>query len=635
MFNPTRKLPISHEPPVIPVGVDAYLMWDRWAQLRIGARAYMRSTHDRSGANEGACAGHFLYQAADDFNVSMHVEGPGVLYFVRTNCWHGSPWHYETDGQDHVVCETATADPQGMLQHRHDEQPPPCCFEPEELFHPPLAFTWTTTRGADLNWVPIAFERSFRMAYGRTCYGTGYYIYHRYLPGAALSKPIRTFDWKTPPASEVEALLDQAGTDIAPRPGTPEGEQVGIRETHGSLSMQPGRWASLERLKHGPATLRALELSAPKARAVDLGAAWIRITWDDRDEPSVEAPLALFFGAGHLHNADQREYLVKGLPMHIRFDESRVHLACYYPMPFFQSAKVELIARSGTPIDDVRWSMRWAPYEGPANHVGYFHATYRDHPCPTQGEDLVLLDTRLAEGGGDWTGHFVGTSFIFSHRAYLPTLEAIPRFFFDDSLTPQGYGTGTEEWGGGGDYWGGRNMTLPLAGHPTGKGKPEDANHPLELVNSAYRFLLGDLMPFGRNALIRLEHGGENETREHYETVTYWYGLPGASLVPSDQLDIGDPKSEQAHDYRSDDASEPVTIDSRYEWGVDHLDGREIFPAHQEMERHTKGESSFTLRLAPNAFGALLRRTMDYAHPNQRAEVFVAPAGEDGSRTGE
>src|ERR1035441_10952355 len=40
------------EPPVIPIGADAFRMWDRWAFQRIGARAYMRSTYDRRGGNE-------------------------------------------------------------------------------------------------------------------------------------------------------------------------------------------------------------------------------------------------------------------------------------------------------------------------------------------------------------------------------------------------------------------------------------------------------------------------------------------------------------------------------------------------------------------------------------------------------
>src|SRR4051812_49428088 len=81
------------EPPVIPVGLDAYRMWDRWPLQRIGARAYMRSTYDRTGGNEGADASHFLYQLAEDDNVALDVRGhPGGLYFVRTNHWHGSPW---------------------------------------------------------------------------------------------------------------------------------------------------------------------------------------------------------------------------------------------------------------------------------------------------------------------------------------------------------------------------------------------------------------------------------------------------------------------------------------------------------------------------------------------------------------
>src|SRR5438046_1513580 len=101
----------GEEPPEIAVGLDAYRMWDRWAYQHIGERAYMRSTYDRSGGNEGADASHFLYQGADDFNVALDVEGPGLLAFARYNHWHGSPWHYVVDGADTIVTETSTADP--------------------------------------------------------------------------------------------------------------------------------------------------------------------------------------------------------------------------------------------------------------------------------------------------------------------------------------------------------------------------------------------------------------------------------------------------------------------------------------------------------------------------------------------
>ena len=100
--------------------------WDRWPYQRIGARAYMRSTYDRTGGNERADASHFLYQTADDFNVTLDVQGPGILYFVRYNHWHGSPWHYQVDGHDTLVRETSTADP---LHPR-----------PESVFEPPALF---------------------------------------------------------------------------------------------------------------------------------------------------------------------------------------------------------------------------------------------------------------------------------------------------------------------------------------------------------------------------------------------------------------------------------------------------------------------------------------------------------------
>jgi hypothetical protein len=608
----------ADEPPEIPVGLDAYRQWERWPYQRIGTRAYMRSTYDRSGGNEGADASHFLYQEADDFNVSLDVEGPGVLYFARYNHWHGSPWHYEVDGTDHLVRESSTADPTKPVKDS--------VFLPEKLFPSPLAWTWSVTKGADLSWVPVPFERSFRMAYSRTHYGTGYYIYHQYVRGAKLSRPLRAWDGKTPPDADVLELIGRAGTDLVPRPDTPQGKKAEVREKSGKVELPAGKSVTLVRLTEAPSMLRALELDVPKEAAVAFSRARLRVTWDGREQPSIDAPVALFYGTGTLYNRDGREYLVKGFPIHVRDDGKRVHLACYFPMPFFRSAQIELVGPPGTDISQVAWGVRYAPYRDPANHVGYFHATYADHPKPELGKDLVLLDTRKVEGSEDWSGQLVGTSFIFSHQAVLNTLEGDPRFFFDDSETPQAQGTGTEEWGGGGDYWGGRNMTLPFAGHPVGAANAKAAKGDEDKIESAYRFLLADLMPFGKNARICLEHGGTNESTEHYETVTYWYGLPGASLRKTDTLQVGDEESEKAHRYQSPDASKPYEITSRYEWGVDHIRGKEIFPAHTDKGRSTKGTSEFTVSLEPKNFGVLLRRKLDYAFPNQRAEVFVADA---------
>jgi Protein of unknown function (DUF2961) len=609
---------LAQQPPVIPVGLDAYRMWERWPYQRVGARAYLRSTYDRKGGNEGADASHFLYQLRDDFNVALDLQGQGTLYFARYNHWHGSPWHFVVDGADHVVEESSTADPNHPAENS--------VFLPQSLFPAPLALTWSVTQGADLTWVPIGFERSLQMAYSRTHYGTGYYIYQQYVPGARLSRPIRSWDFNTPPDKDVLDLIANAGTDIVPRTDTPEGERAGLREEHGEITMPSPGAVTLVNLTRAPSMLRVLALSVPRENAVVFGRARLRITWDDRREPSIDAPVALFYGAGTLYNRDGREYLVKAFPVSVRYDAQRVYLSCYFPMPFFRSARIELSGDGQGPIPGIRWSVRYHPYNGAISDVAYFHATYGDYPHPEPGKDLVLLDTRKTEGGSNWSGQLVGTSWIFSHRAEFTTLEGDPRFFFDDSQTPQAQGTGTEEWGGGGDYWGERNMTLPFVGHPAGAPSEKAALSDEDKIESAYRFLLGDLMPFGKNAVIQLEHGGEDDSTEHYEAVTYWYGAPAASLVKTDELDMGSLENEISHHYVSPQSSEPIEITSRYEWGVDTLNGKEVYPAHAERGRYTTGTSEFTLRLEPKNFGVLLRRTLDYSFPNQRAEVDVADA---------
>lgn len=602
----------ADEPPIVPVGLDAYRMWDKWPVLRIGQRTCMTSTYDRRGGNEGADASHFLYQLADDRNVTLDVAGPGVLVFARYNHWHGSPWHYAVDGKDNIVQETSSADPEHPVENS--------IFLPEKQFPNPLTWTWSQTKGADLMWVPIPFETTFRMAYERTRYGTGYYIYQRFAPGTEhLSSPIRSWTPNDVPPDDVLNLIRKSGTDIAPK-------GPGISTLCGNLSLRPNESRTIAEIVRAPSVIRALKFSVPKRYADAFGRARLRIYWDGNSIPSVDAPVNLFFGAGSLHNRENRRYLVKAFPVSIRFDPGWVSFAMYFPMPFMKSARIELLETQGSPIEGLRWSLRREPYSGPVNSVCSFHATYVDHGTPVPGKDLVLLDTTKVEGGGDWCGHFVGTSFIFSDNAVLGTLEGDPRFFFDDSNTPQAQGTGTEEWCGGGDYWGGRTMTLPFAGHPVGARSAKEAQCEEDKIESAYRFLLADLMPFGKNARIQLEHGGENNSTEHYRSVTYWYGLHQPCLVRTDSLHVGDGSDEAKHHYLSPTASPVQTLTSRYEWGPDHFADVEIYPETTDTGRFMTGTSSFTLRLDPKNLGVLLRRKMDYSFPNQCAKVWVSDA---------
>ncbi len=169
---------LAKQPPQIPFGVDAFTQWERWPYLRIGVRCYMRSTFDRRGGNENADAAHFIRQIDDTHNVALDELGPGILWFERYNHWHGSPWQYRVDGRETIVEETSTRDP---LHPAKDS-----VFQPATLFPSGLNYTWSQTKGADLSWTPVSFERDLQIALGHAHYGTGYFILWKVLPGLEL-----------------------------------------------------------------------------------------------------------------------------------------------------------------------------------------------------------------------------------------------------------------------------------------------------------------------------------------------------------------------------------------------------------------------------------------------------------------
>lgn len=616
----------SASPPVIPIAEDAYLQWHKLPYQRIGLRAYMRSTYDREGNNRRADASHYLYQEADDFNVTLDVCGPGVLYFKRTNFFHGSPWHYEVDGEDFIVKETATDDPIDIKKKYPNPQ-----FIPNDLFPPPLTWTWGTTKGADLMWVPIPFEKTYRLAYSRTFYGTGYYIYHQMPVGIShVSQPISSWS-KEKPDQKILDLINKSGTDMSP-------QSDDAKEIVQQVDLSPFERKNVLSLTNGPSTIYALEMRVPREEALDFGKCRLTISWDKRWHPSIDVPIDLFYGAGHLYNPADKEYLVKGFPSFIRYEDEEVILACYWPMPFLSDAEITLEERSGKNIGPISLKVKVLPFAGNARDIGYFHATYTEHPQPVAGQDVVFLDTDHVEGGGPWSGNFVGMSWIFTKNGNLTTLEGDPRFFFDDSKTPQAWGTGTEEWGGGGNYWGGENMTIPFAGHPVGKGvKDKSAISDLDLLNSAYRFLIADYFPFGKSARIGLEHGGDNASEEYYSGVVYWYGAPAATIKLTDKVNVCNQQDRIDHKYTSPTAATPYFLTSRYEWGPDTdlpdrfgshdktlMNGsRMYFPPEGDSVRIMRGESTFTVKLDSGNLGVLLRRKFDYQYPNQKASVWT------------
>lgn len=112
IWLPGLVVSASAQPPTIPIGADAYRQWERRPYQRIGVRAYMRSTYDRSGGNENADASHFLYQEA-------------MISMSRWTC--NRPAAFTS-----FATTTGTADPQHPAQGSG--------FLPERSFPKPLAW---------------------------------------------------------------------------------------------------------------------------------------------------------------------------------------------------------------------------------------------------------------------------------------------------------------------------------------------------------------------------------------------------------------------------------------------------------------------------------------------------------------
>ena len=516
----------AEEPPVIPVGLDAYRMWDRWPYQRIGARAYLRSTYDRAGGNEGADASHFLYQAGR--RLQRHARRGGARRPVlrplqplarQPLALRGRRRRPRRSGDQHAPTRSSPS--------------PDSIFLPETRFPNPLAWTWSATKGADLTWVPIRSSAPSAWPTRAPTTAPATTSTTSSCRGAQLSRPIRAWDGKTPPDARRARLIARAGNDLAPRPDTPKGKrsrrQRGVRDSR--PAGQGGGHAGPSSTE-APAMLRALEFDVPQESAAGvLGRARCASPGTTGRSRRSTRRSPLFFGAGTLYNRDGREYLVKAFPI--------AHPLRRQPRPsglLLPDAVLPLgphrAGRHGRrAIPDVRWSVRDDALPRPAQPRRLLPRHLPRPPQARSGARTWSCSTpRKAEGGGDWSGHFVGTSFIFSHDANLGTLEGDPRFFFDDSHTPQAQGTGTEEWGGGGDYWGGRNMTLPFAGHPVGARGPKAAK------DDGGQDRVGLPLPAGRPDALRQERphpaGARRHERstEHYETVTYWYGLPSPSL---------------------------------------------------------------------------------------------------------
>ncbi len=560
----TRRwaLPSSVQTVRPPVGLEALKRIDLLPLLRSGVQAYEVSTHDPYGQNSDMK--NYLYRRGGEY-VLLDVEGPGCIY----NLWFT---HIELFTRLRIYLD-------GETTPRIDVEPAAFFRGEYPPFVRPLVGNNLDSSGGYYSLLPIPFARSCTVAVNAL---PRYYhvIYHMY----PTADGIETWTWTgMEDVSPVVALWQQAGEDPKPTAGneiitgtmtTARGETVTLASIAGEGSI-----ASIK-LRPTPATLDVLQHVR------------LRAYWDGESAPSVDAPLGPFFGSG------LGEMTVRSLLLGMSSDGDYY---CYFPMPFWERARLEIANQSQTDVSlsyEVQW--RAAPY--PRSAAGYLHARYDDRELAADGADYVLLQSR-------GQGHYVGTVLTMAgYQLGWPSfLEGDDRVYFDDSYTPAFYGSGTEEYFLG--AWWFRYGTFGLPTH----GMVARQRDTMERL-SCYRLHIGDLIPYASAIRFGIEHGGTNQEPARYAGVAFYYEVDLPARHLSDELDIGDAASEVTHGYISDGI--PVTRVLQYEGDWDHV-------PLMDAGRSDVQTSEFTLRIHPANQGVLLRRRRDQAVGRQRAQVYV------------
>ncbi len=241
----------------------------------------------------------------------------------------------------------------------------------------------------------------------------------------------------------------------------------------------------------------------------------LRIYWDDRERPAVEAPVGDFFA-----NAFGKRSEVISLPVAVEDADS---YNCFWHMPFRKSARVEVVNQSEKQINLLYYNIDWVKKERLSEDTPYFYAQYRQEYPVEKGKDYVLLETR-------GKGHYVGT--VLSVRTRSPSWfgEGDEKIYIDGEEKPSIWGTGTE------DYflsaWGLKTTSTPFFGVPYFDQWGIVGGH-----TSAYRWHVTDPLVFTKGIKVTFEHYGWmspdenpqykshswNEREDDYSSVAFWY----------------------------------------------------------------------------------------------------------------
>ena len=170
------------------------------------------------------------------------------------------------------------------------------------------------------------------------------------------------------------------------------------------VTVAPGDTALLGELA-GPGCVRHIWITSKSDDQDSLRKIILRIFWDGEPTPSVECPLGDFFGVGHArvnHFASMPVNMVTGPRV---IGNNRAAMNSFFPMPFAESARLEVRNDSNLPVDHLYFNIDYETYSSLDDRLGRFHAQWRQEN-PTEAASETPVTAVQASKSGEKPNRF-------------------------------------------------------------------------------------------------------------------------------------------------------------------------------------------------------------------------------------
>lgn len=563
---------------------------------------------DQTGGNNDGNYRKAFVQYVDKNGEAVIFDeyGPGCLYRQQMNVWvgYGGPTlllfnpdvtnariKYYFDDEQQPRLNVSMDD---LFGARREPFTAPLTFQDDGTF--PIPPRYDINRGRfSIMYYPLTFKKRLKITFvpernwdfrGTTWYQNTYIAY--------------------PQGSEVESWNDprldnrqvrNQWKNIGKDPKSTEGNSVLQR----TVSVAKGRTTTIAELK-GQGSIAGLKMNLKPFNRETFLNSTLRIYWDGNPVPAVDVPLGYFFGAGGKdYKAADDIWQQKLSSLFFGFDHQTGDLYAYWPMPYWKSAKIEISNKGNQNIQALSCEVQYKDTKVlnyPAGETGYFHAR-RTVDTDTKTKPFT---TAFKETG---RGHVVGI--LFFTEGY--DMDGDEFTYIDGSRTPQIHGSGTEDDHNQG--WAGTAYQKPLWGALSNG------------YEAAYRIYMNDNYIFNKDITINYEYskckgwpkGGDSDV-----TVFYYKAASPAVLMLTDEFNVGNATSEQAHSYSISKQTRQETLTSAYDGYEQKID----YDTLTDAGRAHCGSSQFVMKLHPENAGARLRKRLNRTGNGvQTVKVFV------------